>query len=201
MSRLKELRKCVDGGLNKMEDANQRTSTIRPPVLRLRPYKQCDAEKIAEWIKDEDVFAKWGGELFGKYPIAGDIIDEKYRLYNGDCKEEDNFYPWIALDDENRVVGHFIMRYLHGDNRVLRFGWVIIDDTIRGKGYGTEMLRTGLKYAFDILGVNVVTIGVFENNDIAHNCYKRIGFIDKEITANEPFNVIEMEMTREEYYQ
>ena len=42
---------------------------------------------------------------------------------------------------------------------------------------------------------------VFENNDIAHNCYKRIGFIDKEITANEPFNVIEMEMTREEYYQ
>ena len=92
------------------------------------------------------------------------------------------------------------MRYIHGDNKVLRFGWVIVDDSIRGKGYGTSMLRTGLDYAFNILGVHTVTIGVFEHNDIAHNCYKNVGFVDKEIVPHERDNIIEMAITKEEYF-
>ena len=30
-------------------------------MLRLRPYKSCDAETIEKWIRDEDVFKKWDG--------------------------------------------------------------------------------------------------------------------------------------------
>ena len=168
-------------------------------MLRLRPYKSCDAATIAEWVREEDAFLKWGGQLFGDYPISAKVIDEKYRLKNGDCVEEDNFYPWTAFDEENRVVGHFIMRYIHGDNRILRFGWVIVDDTVRGKGYGTEMLRAGLKYAFEILGADVVTIGVFENNDSARCCYKKAGFADRETVEGEPWNIIEMEIKKTEY--
>lgn len=165
-------------------------------MIRLRPYKSCDSEKISEWIKDKDVFLKWGGERFGDYPISAQIIDEKYRLHNGDCEEPDNFYPWIAFDDENGVVGHFIMRYINGDNRILRFGWVIVDDSVRGKGYGTQMLRAGLKYAFEILGVDSVTIGVFATNDIAHNSYIKAGFSDKETVKGEPWDIMEMEAKR-----
>lgn len=163
-------------------------------MIRLRPYKSCDAKVIAEWIKDKEVYMKWGGELFGEYPISAEVIDDKYMNKNGDCVEEDNFYPWIAYDDENNIVGHFIMRYLNGDNRILRFGWVIVNDSIRGKGYGTLMLKTGLTYAFDVLGVDKVTIGVFENNELAHNCYKKVGFVDKEIKESKPWNIIEMEI-------
>lgn len=165
-------------------------------MLRLRPYKSCDAEIIEKWIRDEDVFLKWGGLLFGAFPISAQTIDDKYRLNNGDCKEPDNFYPWVAFDDEHGVVGHFIMRFLHGEKKVLRFGWVIVDDAIRGKGYGYEMLKLGLKYAFEILGVDKVTIGVYVNNERAHRCYLKLGFTDKEIVKKEPFDVIEMEIDR-----
>ena len=168
-------------------------------MIKLRPYKKCDSKKIANWIRDEKVFRMWGGELFGEYPITADIINDKYTLKNGDCIEPDNFYPWTALDDENNVVGHFIMRYINGDKHILRFGWVIIDDSIRGKHFGTEMLKAGLYYAFDIFGADLVTIGVFENNEIAHNCYKRVGFADKETAEKEPWNIIEMEMSKERY--
>jgi len=168
-------------------------------MLRLRQYKNADAEKIATWVQDEDTFLKWGGKLFGDYPITADIISDMYANKNGHCEEPDNFYPWVAFDEENGVVGHFIMRYLNGDNKILRFGWVVVDSSIRGKGYGTEMLKLGLKYAFEILGVDVITIGVFENNDRAHACYKKIGFSDKEIVEKEPWNVIEMEIRKEEY--
>ena len=41
--------------------------------MRLRPYKSCDAAIIENWIKDEDVFLKWGGNHFGPFPINGEI--------------------------------------------------------------------------------------------------------------------------------
>lgn len=161
-------------------------------MLRLRSYKSCDAKIIESWIQDEDVFLKWGSDHFGDFPISARIIDDKYRLDNGDCKEEDNFYPWTAVDEEDNVVGHFIMRYLQGNTKLLRFGWVIVDGTIRGKGYGTKMLVLGLKYAFEILGVDKITIGVLENNEIAHQSYKKVGFKDKSVVNN----IIEMEISR-----
>ena len=167
--------------------------------LRLRPYKSCDSEKIAAWVQEEDVFHKWGGDHFGKYPIDAKTIDDMYRVKNGDCREEDNFYPWVAFDDENGVVGHFIMRYMHGDRRTLRFGWVVVDSTFRGRGYGTEMLRAGLKYAFEILDADVVTIGVFENNEPAHRCYRKLGFTDRETVERELGRVIEMALRKEDY--
>lgn len=169
-------------------------------MLRLRPYKGCDAQTIEKWVQDKDVFLKWGGERFGDFPIFADTIDEKYRKNNGDCEEPDNFYPWTAIDD-NGIVGHFIMRYINGDNKLIRFGWVIVDDSARGRGYGTKMLNLGLKYAFEILGAERVTIGVFDNNTIAHNCYKKVGFVDREIIKDEPWNIIEMEIKKENHFR
>ena len=167
--------------------------------MRLRPYKSCDAETIAKWVQNEDIFHKWGGDRFGSYPIDAKVINDKYSLNNGDCAEPDNFYPWVAVDDDHRVVGHLIMRYTDGDPRRLRFGWVIVDDALRGKGYGKQMLTLGVKYAFEILGADTITIGVFENNEPAHRCYRKVGFTDHFVTESEPWNVVEMEMTKEKY--
>ena len=164
-------------------------------MLKLRPYKSCDAQAIAKWVQDKDVFTIWGGERFGNYPITADIIDKKYQKDNGDCTEPDNFYPWTAFDD-NGIVGHFIMRYINGDPKVIRFGWVVVGSSARGKGYGTKMLRLGVKVAFEILGAEKITIGVFENNTPAHTCYKKVGFVDVGVTEDEPWNIIEMEINK-----
>ena len=167
--------------------------------MRLRPYKSCDAVVIEKWIQDKDVFQKWGGERFGAFPISASVIDEKYTRLNGDCIEKDNFYPWIAMDEDGNAVGHFIMRYTNGDNRQWRFGWVIVDDAMRGKGYGKQMLSLGLQYAFDLLGAEKITIGVYENNGSAHRCYQKVGFTDVETVEGDPWNVIEMEILRKDY--
>ena len=58
------------------------------------------------------------------------------------------------------------MRDLRGDNKLLRFGWVIVDDTKRGKKYGQKMLTLGLEYAFEIMRVDKVTIGVIEKTRV-----------------------------------
>lgn len=171
-------------------------------MLRLRPYKNCDAKEIVTWCKDRIAFRKWSADRFSSFPITADEMNLKYRDCNGDCPEPDNFYPMTAFDDSG-IVGHLIMRFTDEKKTVLRFGFVITDDTKRGKGCGKEMLTLALKFAFEILRAEKVTLGVFENNPAAYHCYKAVGFQDVKLPEKEyvridgeDWNCLELEMNR-----
>ncbi len=168
-------------------------------MLRLRPYKSSDAETILSWCRDELTFRKWTSDRYDNFPITADDMNRKYLDCNGDCTEQDNFYPITAFD-ESGIVGHMIMRYTDTDKNTLRFGFVIVDDTKRGKGYGKEMISLAVRYAFDIFGAKKITIGVFDSNASAFHCYKSAGFSETVLLKNqfvfngETWNIIEMEM-------
>lgn len=145
--------------------------------IKLRPYKPSDASTILTWVRDEETFRRWVTDRYPTYPITEADMNYKYFQCNGDCPEPDNFYPFTAFCEEG-ILGHLIMRYTDAKKSVLRFGFVILDDSLRGKGYGKQMLKLAVKYAFDILKVQKVTLGVLENNPGAYHCYKSAGFRD-----------------------
>ena len=68
------------------------------------------------------------------------------------------------------------MRYPSEDKTVIRFGFVIVDDSKRGKGYGKQMLHLAIDYAQQKLGAKHITLGVFCDNLSAVECYKSVGF-------------------------
>lgn len=165
-------------------------------MIRLRPYKRCDAQYITSWIKDEYSFRQWCADRYDCYPIDEIMMNNQYD----DMAESDSFFEMTAFDDTG-VVGHLIMRFTDDNKETLRFGFVIVDNTKRGQGYGKEMLKLAVKYSFEILKVNKITLGVFENNKRAYECYKSVGF--KEIKEeqrwsckffNEDWPCIEMEL-------
>ena len=96
---------------------------------------------------------------------------------------------FTAIED-NEVVGFFTMRMPSESFDELRFGFVIVDNEKRGKGYGKMMLSLGLKYAKEIFGAQKVSLGVFENNKSAYYCYKSVGFIDITLDEVEKYNVL-----------
>ena len=49
--------------------------------MRLRPYKNCDAEYIVKWIKDEVSFRKWCADRYDKYPISSEDINNHYDSF------------------------------------------------------------------------------------------------------------------------
>lgn len=142
-------------------------------MLRLRPYKACDAQIIVTWIKDEVTFRKWCADRFEKYPITADDMNAQYNS----LAYEDIFFQMTAFD-QTGVVGHLTMRFTDEEKKVIRFGFVIIDDSKVAKGYGKEMIHLAKQYAFDILKAEKITLGVFENNEAAYYCYKSVGFQD-----------------------
>lgn len=174
-------------------------------MLRLRTYKPIDADTILTWCKDERSFRKWTSDRYDSFPITADDMNKKYVDFNGDCAEPDNFYPMTAFD-ESGVVGHFIMRFTDEKKSVLRLGFVIVDDSKRGKGYGKGMILLALKYAFEIMKADKVTIGVFENNAPAYHCYQSAGFkevvLEDEIwceVCDEKWKLLELEIEAKDY--
>ena len=138
-------------------------------------YKKEDAPIIAEWLRSEEELYKWSADRFNKYPLSGKDINENYAPQI----ETGRFIPLTAVNDGGEVVGHFIIRYPHDDDdRSVRFGFVIIDPALRGKGYGKELLRLGIEYVKENLNATRIDLGVFENNESARHCYEAVGFTE-----------------------
>lgn len=178
-------------------------------MLRLRPYKSCDARYISKWINDEKSFYQWSAGKLGEYPLTEERLDNHYESN----KYNPNFFPMVAIDDEGIPRGHMIMRYLPKkeeestyDLKNLRFGFIIVDSSVRGKGYGREMLKLAFKYAFEILKVERISLGVFANNPSAIKCYERAGMvpvkdgIEKYTLMNEEWECIEYNLFREQSF-
>ena len=64
------------------------------------------------------------------------------------------------------------------DDKKLALGYVIIDSNKRNMGYGKQMIKLSLKFAFEEYGASEVSLDVFDSNKQAYNCYKSIGFVE-----------------------
>lgn len=168
-------------------------------MIRLRPYKACDAQTITQWIKDEYAFRQWSADRYEKFPITSDDMN----LYYDRDRNNERIWGMTAFD-ETGIIGHLTMRFPHESSLdEIRFGFVIVDDQRRGKGYGREMLTLAIQYAFDFIKVEKVSLGVFKNNKAAIKCYESCGFKSVKIESTESYrcmgevwDCIEMELKR-----
>ena len=98
--------------------------------MTLRQFTIDDAPIILSWIKDKTAFRKWSADRYPVYPPKPEDMVAQY--------ESDVIFPFTAIDDEGKVVGHIILRYPDSSKTVIRFGFVIVDDQLRGNGYGKQ---------------------------------------------------------------
>ena len=133
----------------------------------LRPFIQEDAATILSWCKDKHAFRLWSADRYKEFPAQPDDMMEQYK--------GNNMYPLTAVVDDV-IVGHILLRYPTDDKTHIRFGFVIVDDSKRSKGYGKQMLRLAIEFAQLKLGAKEISLGVFCDNLPALKCYQSIGF-------------------------
>lgn len=167
-------------------------------MLRIRPFKMSDADLVVNWLKEERVFMMWCAAKF-KYPLTVEQLQDYKELY-----EQDEFgWIFVALDEAGTPVGHFLMRMADYEKESVHLGFIVIDPEKRDHGYGKEMVKLAVKYAFELLGVRRVTLGVYDTNPRAEQCYKKVGFItetyskDSLTYGNETWGIFNMAIERE----
>ena len=150
-------------------------------MIRIRPFINSDEEIVISWCRDAYTFDLWTAGTLGEYPLT----KEKFAKTGNNMR-------FTAFDD-NEVCGFFTMRNPDGTPDVIRFGYVIVNPDLRGKGIGRQMLKLGLQFAFDIYQTKKVTLGVFEENTKALHCYKAAGF--KETGTKETYSMHGIQLT------
>ena len=136
-------------------------------MMTLRTFNINDASTILSWCKDKHAFRLWSADRYKDFPAQPDEMMEQY--------EGNNMYPLTAVMGKT-IVGHILLRFPSEDKSVIRFGFVIVDDSKRGMGYGKQLLRLAIDYAKQELGAQKITLGVFCDNLSAVECYKFVGF-------------------------
>lgn len=163
--------------------------------MKIREFIPADAERIVSWISNEREFRLWCADRYEHFPISADDIIEQYA----ESRKSGRFFPYTAEDEKGFPIGHFILRYPDDDMSVLRLGFVIIDNSKRGKGIGCELVKLAKNYASEVLHAHKLTLGVFENNIAARKCYVSSGFVPigcsgKLTFFNEKWDCIELEL-------
>ena len=137
-----------------------------------RPYNVCDAEIIIKWLLDEKSYYQWSAGLIGKYPVSAEALNDYYDQQ----KSNPDYMVFVACNEEGKPVGQLFMKYVDERREKVRFGFIVVDPSVRGRGYGRKLLSLAKKYAFEFLGAKEVSLGVFTNNPHAMHCYEAVGF-------------------------
>lgn len=146
--------------------------------MRVRPYLDKDFDKISEWITDERSNALWCANLIS-YPLE----KENFNQVLSDMSNRFNDNAFVATTDDCNVVGFFCFSLnLNTNEGMLKF--VVVDNTVRSKGYGSEMISLAVKYAFEIEKAKAVQLNVFPENIGAKRCYEKVGFQEKSLIEN-----------------
>ena len=136
-------------------------------IMTLRPFSINDASTVLSWCKDKHAFRLWSADRYKDFPAQP---KEMQKQYDGD-----NMFPLTAVVGEE-IVGHILLRFPSEDKSVIRFGFVIVDDSKRGMGYGRRLLQLAIDHACNQMGVKTITLGVFADNPSALKCYQLVGF-------------------------
>lgn len=163
--------------------------------LTLRTYQSSDAAVITSWLKSEYLMRQWCADRYDRYPVMPEDINSYHARYiDGQHSRA------LTMTDGDEIVGYITLRTPADDSTEQRLGFVIVDDSKRGRGLGKALVSMAVKYALEELGATKVSLGVFENNPSAIRCYEAAGFhrvslpeTERYECLGETWNCIEME--------
>jgi RimJ/RimL family protein N-acetyltransferase len=177
---------------------------FRGKLVRLKAVDpQQMAEAISRWAQDSEYWRLVAGEP--SYPISVKWTREwlEEELY----KDPPGFTMFaIHLLDGDRLIGEIGLEEEEEQPSGDVFVAVGIGERENwGKGYGTDAMSILLKYAFNELGLERVSLTVSEYNPRAIQSYLKVGFVEEgrlraaEKRAGHRYDLIYMGILREEW--
>jgi RimJ/RimL family protein N-acetyltransferase len=131
------------------------------------------AKNEVHWQRDSELVRLASSNplsLSSEKKIKGEV--EK-RMKNGPQPER---YPFsVRTLAEDQLIG-FLSLWVDLIHSEAWVGLGIGDRDFWGKGYGTDMMKIALHYAFSELGMQRVSLGLFEYNPRALRSYEKAGF-------------------------
>jgi len=145
-------------------------------LVRLRALEPDDLERCYRWLNDREVTRFIEG---GRYPLS--TAQEREWLENATRGRHGFSDVPLAIETKEGGV-HIGNAGLHQgspEHRTAKLGIVIGEKEYWSKSYGTDTVRTLLRFAFEQMNLNRVELGTFDFNERAQACYRKCGFVEE----------------------
>ena len=144
----------------------------------LRPFSRDDLPYIQKWSSDAEL-RRMIGEVA---PMSRAETEKWYKELLGD---KDRIWFVIVLKEGDRVIGEAGLLRMFRPWRNTDMTIIIGEEDAWGKGYGTEVGRLLLDYAFGRLGFHRISVRVVGFNKRALRFWESLGFKKEGVERDE----------------
>jgi len=137
--------------------------------VALGPLRRDLIPLYARWRNDFEVQRTFGA------PLRPVTIEERTRWFDEQVASDAHWFT-IYERESLRPIGTTDLYEINLRYRTASFGMLIGEADARGKGYGTEVTRLMLDYAFTALSLHNVMLIVVEYNLAGRRAYEKAGF-------------------------
>lgn len=165
----------------------------------LSPLQSTDAENWAAWLNDLAVALPLGDEAYT--PLSLEKTQEQVAGAIRDCAHVFT----IVETSTDRAVGRCLLFAINPVDRNAMLGIFIGEKDAWNRGYGTEATVLLLDYAFNLLNLHSVMLGVFAFNERAIHAYQKAGFQvigrrrHARLIAGQFYDAFEMDILEDEF--
>ena len=140
-------------------------------LVALRPREPEDAPFLHAWQSDPETM-RWD-RIYPVLPV--EALAERIVAAGPPSFDVPSF---LVTDRATATpIGWCGLHHASGLHRDAELAVMIGDASYRGRGYGTDTVRTLCRFAFDRMNLVRVTLTVFPGNDGARRVYERLGFV------------------------
>ena len=172
---------------------------IESDNLILRDVEFGDYEQFLEWECDPEMTRYFS---YDKGRTYEDVVTEAFAF-----KYDDSVIDLTITDKSTGcALGRVIISRIDRHHRSLDITKIYVGGDNRDRGIGGETLKALIKYSFEELNMERVTLDYYTANVRAAELYRRLGFRDEGrarhacIKDGEFFDLNIMSILREEYY-
>ncbi len=172
---------------------------IEGRLVRLRAVEPEDAENAFRWMNDREVTSG----LMARYPFS---MESEREWVKGAAKPLDFGNVRFAVETMDGVhIGHCGLHGGSAENRHAELGILIGEKEYWGRGFGTDVMLTLLRFSFEQMNLHKVTLGVFEFNGRGLAVYAKLGFVEEGRFREDQYqdgrywDVVRMSILRREY--
>ena len=168
-----------------MADRTERTFAPDPPEssrrrfmiagehVILRAFEREDAERCYRWMNDPNIVRT----LKSRYPIA--FQNEAEWLERAMHSHTNERHFAIERKDDRAHIGNASIHDIDWVSRTAAFGLFVGEPSAWNRGFGSDAIRTLVRFAFEEMNLHKLRINVFEYNDRAKHVLETHGFVQE----------------------
>lgn len=147
---------------------------IEGSLVNLRAPEMADLERDTRWINDREV------TQFLSMRYQTSLLAEEGWLRERASKPLSYEAPFFAVDTKDGVhIGNINLFNVRAEERSAELGIMVGDKAYWSQGYGSDALRTLLRFAFRQLNFRRIELFVYAFNARARAAYKKCGFVEE----------------------